>query len=149
MGEAVKTIVTFCAVTATAAALAACGSLGKDTAAGGASPAASAPATAAAKAKHHHPRKVTYVVTGSTAEVTYGPAGSGFTGQVPMRITKKLRHPAYYSITAQLQGSGAVTCKIMIGGKVVDHASATGGYNIASCEISRNLLSGKWESTNS
>jgi len=35
-----------------------------------------------------------------------------------------------------------------VNGKVIDHAEATGGYNIAQCEISQDPLSGDWTSTN-
>jgi hypothetical protein len=98
------------------------------------------------------PDTVTYVVTGSgPADVTYGPAGSNFTGGVPMRVTKDIpsQPPAYYAIDAQLQGGGSVSCKILVDGKVTSSASAQGGYNIASCEISQDPLSGGWTDTNS
>jgi len=92
--------------------------------------------------------KVTYVVTGTPgADVTYGPAGSSLSGHSPMRVTRKLGHALYYSIQAQLQGSGEVTVKILIGGKVISRAVASGGYNIAMAEISQNPLTGKWEDT--
>jgi hypothetical protein len=133
----------------TAAGLTACKSTGASgTAGGGSTPAASASASAATKAKPHH-RKITYVVTGSAADVTYGPSGSDLQGHVPMRVTRKLKHPQYYSISAQLQGSGAVTCKILINGKVIDKARATGSFNIASCEIIQDVFGSKWESANS
>ncbi len=108
-------------------------------------PAAQPTRTAAAAA----PKKVKFVVKGSPADVTWGSSGSNHQGSVPMRKTIKLGHPLYYSITAQLSGSGRVSCSILIGGKVISHASASGSYNIASCEISRNVISGKWEDTNS
>jgi hypothetical protein len=93
---------------------------------------------------------VTYVVTGSTADVTYGPAGSDATGSVPMRktVTIPASAPLYYSISAQLQGSGTVSCEILVGGTVVSKSTASGGYNIAQCEISQDPLSGKWTDTN-
>ena len=91
---------------------------------------------------------VTYEVTGSAADVTYGPAGSSFTGSVPLRVTKPLGTPAYYSVTAQLQGSGAVSCKILVGSVTVASATASGGYQIADCEIVQDPFSGKWEDAN-
>lgn len=99
----------------------------------------------------HEPARqaVTYVVRGSSADVTYGPEGSNFSGSVPMRVTKHLGHPQYYAISAQLNGAGSVTCKILVDGKVISKATATGGYNIADCEISPDPFSGKWEDTNS
>ena len=118
--------------------------------------ASSAQATAAAAAPpaaqpSHKPARqtVTYVVQGSAADVTYGPEGSNFGGSVPMRVTKHLGHPQYYAISAQLNGAGSVTCKILVDGKVISKATATGGYNIADCEISPDPFSGKWEDTNS
>jgi hypothetical protein len=91
---------------------------------------------------------VTYVVNGSAADVTYGPAGSDLQGTVPMSVTDSLGSPAYYAITAQLQGEGAVSCAIEVNGETISSASATGGYNIASCEISQDPLSGQWANTN-
>jgi len=91
---------------------------------------------------------VTYVVTGSPADVTFGPSGSNFSGTVPMRVTKPLRAPLYYAITAQLQGGGQVACKILVDGKTIAHSTATGAYNIAQCEISLNPLTGKWADAN-
>ena len=106
-------------------------------------PQSSAPAAAA--------QTVTYVVTGSDADVTYGPSGSSYSGSVPMHATKDIpaSAPLYYSINAQLQGAGSVSCKIEVGGTVISSSTATGGYNIASCEISQDPLSGRWTDTNS
>lgn len=91
---------------------------------------------------------VTYVVTGSSADVTYGPAGSDLSGSVPMDVTATLGSPSYYAINAQLQGGGQVSCKILVDGKVISSATAEGGYNIAGCEISQNVITGQWENTN-
>jgi hypothetical protein len=90
---------------------------------------------------------VTYVVTGSAADVTYGPTGSESSGAVPMSVTKPLGTPLYYSIYAQLQGSGTVSCQILVDGKVISQSTASGGYTIASCEISKGF-SGNWSDTN-
>ncbi|MER6566288.1 hypothetical protein ABT288_08885 [Streptomyces sp. NPDC001093] len=86
-------------------------------------PAAPSPATASSDARHSGkaappsstrkktPQTVTYVVTGTGgADVQYGPAGSSAQGGVPMTVTKPPRDAPYYSITAQLQGGGHVTC---------------------------------------
>lgn len=124
------------------------GSPGNAPAASGTPAAAATNAQARVKHKHHR-QTVTYVVTGSPASVTYGPAGSSLNGQVPMSITRTLRNPQFYSIDAQLNGGGAVTCRLLVNGKVISRASATGAYNIASCEISQDPLSGQWSDTNS
>jgi|SRR5579859_1046206 len=88
---------------------------------------------------------VTYVVTGSPGtSVTYGPEGSSLNGHVPMRVTASLGDPQYYSISAQLNGGGAVSCRILVDGKVISRARATGGYNIAQCEIVQGF-SGGWQ----
>lgn len=93
---------------------------------------------------------VTYVVTGSSADVTYGTAGSDLSGSVPMHVTKNIpdKAPIYYSINAQLQGDGTVSCKIEVDGKVISQSTASGGYNIADCEIGQDPLSGDWQDMN-
>jgi hypothetical protein len=53
------------------------------------------------------PQTVTYEVSGSDAQVTYGPAGSDLSGTVPMKVIAKLGDPAYYALQAQLQGGGS------------------------------------------
>jgi nitrogen fixation protein FixH len=109
-------------------------------------PPASHAASTAAKASAA--QTVTYQVTGTPgAQVTYGPAGSSITGTVPMNLTRPLGSPVYYSVTAQLNGGGAVACKLLVDGKVISQASATGGYNIASCEIVQNF-NGGWQDGN-
>lgn len=116
-------------------------------------PAASTATAAPVAAKSSAAAKptITYVVTGTRggADVTFGPAGSSLSGHVPMRVTKRLGHADYYSIQAQLQGSGKVTVEIIVGGKVISKGTATGGYNIASAEIVQGLFSGKWEDVQS
>lgn len=94
---------------------------------------------------------VTYVVTGSSADVTYGPAGSDSTGSVPMHKTVAIgATPAsYYAISAQLNGGGSVTCEILVSGRVVSKATATGSYQIAQCEIVQDPLTGDWQDANS
>jgi hypothetical protein len=105
--------------------------------------------TPAASSSPKQPSTVTYVVTGTAgASVTYGPAGSDLQGSVPMSVSAPLKHPAYYAISAQLNGSGQVSCAIDINGRTISSASATGGYNIASCEIDQNPITGQWENTN-
>ena len=103
---------------------------------------------AAAAAARRLAHTVTYVVTGSSASVIYGPAGSDYQGYVPMDVSAHLGSPAYYAITAQLQGGGSVSCEILVGGKVISRASASGGYNIATCEISQDPIYGGWVNTN-
>lgn len=110
-------------------------------------PAAQAPA-AAPVAKKAAKQTVTFVVTGSAADVTYGPAGTSVSGSVPLHASYPLGNPVYYSISAQLQGGGGVTCKIEVDGKVISESVASGGYNIAECEISQDPLSGNWTDTN-
>lgn len=91
---------------------------------------------------------VTYEVTGSSADVTYGPSGSDNQGTVPMSVTQPLGSPQYYAINAQLQGGGSVNCKIKVDGVTISSASASGGYNIADCEVDQNVTTGSWENTN-
>jgi hypothetical protein len=132
-------------------AVAAAANSGKTPAASASSPAAppasapahSSPAVAAAA------QTVTYSVTGSPADVTYGPAGSDLSAHVPLHKTAKLGNPSYYAISAQLQGGGTVKCEISVNGKVVSKATATGGYNLAQCEIVQDPFSGGWQDANS
>jgi hypothetical protein len=92
---------------------------------------------------------VTFVVTGTPgADVTYGPAGTNLSGSVPMRVTEPLGSPSYYAINAQLQGGGQVECKIKVDGKTISASQASGGYNIAQCEISPDPLTGEWQNDN-
>lgn len=93
---------------------------------------------------------VTYVVTGTSgAQVTYGPAGSDFSGTVPMSVSQPLGNPSYYAINAQLQGYGQVSCKLEVDGVAISTATASGGYNIADCEIGTDLTTGSWDNDNS
>ncbi|MGH7643248.1 MAG: DUF732 domain-containing protein [Candidatus Dormibacteria bacterium] len=92
---------------------------------------------------------VTYVVSSSSADVTYGPSGTDDSGTVPMSVTQPLATPQYYSITAQLNGYGSVSCALEVDGVTISSASASGGYNIASCEIDQNPVTNSWENTNS
>lgn len=91
---------------------------------------------------------VTYVTGGDAAGVTYGPAGNDLQGSVPMRVSSQLGTAAYYAVSAQLQGAGAVYCQILIDGTAVSSASASGGYNLARCEVIRDP-SGNWTDANS
>ncbi len=103
-----------------------------------------APVASAAPPRQH---TVTYIVTGTQgADVTYGPAGSDLQGTVPMRVVRRLGSPAFYAVSAQLQGGGQVVCAIKVDGKTISRSVAQGGYNIASCEISQDPLTGAWES---
>jgi hypothetical protein len=98
------------------------------------------------------PDTVTYKVWGTAgADVMYGPAGSNYSGSVPMDTSATIpaNPPQYYAIQAQLQGGGSVSCSISVDGKVISQGSASGGYNIASCEISQDLFNGGWQDTNS
>ena len=93
------------------------------------------------------PDTVEIIVTGSPADVTYGPSGSSLSGSVPLDVTLTVSKPppAFYAVNAQLQGGGSVSCEIRVNGTVVSTARATGGYHIAICEISQEP-SGSWES---
>jgi hypothetical protein len=92
---------------------------------------------------------VTYIVRGTAgADVTYGPAGSDYNGAVPMKVITRLGDPEYYAINAQLQGYGQVRCSIEIDGIPLSTATASGGYNIADCEIGQDPITNLWENDN-
>jgi hypothetical protein len=87
-----------------------------------------------------------YRVTGTPgARVTYGPAGTYLTGRAPLQVVARLGNPLYYFVSAELPGKGSVECEILIGAKVMDKSAATGRHSLASCQISRDPLSGKWQ----
>jgi len=110
---------------------------------------ASTPPASAKAAQDVARQTVTYKVTGTRlAEVTYGPAGSNLTGHVPMSITATLGDAQYYALQAQLQGYGSVSVTISVNGKVISRGTASGGYNVASAEISQDPLTGAWEDMN-
>jgi hypothetical protein len=97
--------------------------------------------------QQQQPSTVEFIVSGSPADVTYGPSGSSLSGSVPLDVSGQIPSPvpAYYAVNAQLQGGGEVSCEIRVDGVVISTARATGGYNIAICEISQGP-SGDWES---
>jgi hypothetical protein len=93
------------------------------------------------------PQQVTYVATGSNADVTYGPSGSGYQGSVPLTVTRQLiGTPQFYSISAQLKNGGSVTCQIRVDGVTIVSVSASGSTNVANCAIDQDL-NGSWEET--
>jgi hypothetical protein len=92
------------------------------------------------------PQQVTYVATGSSANVTYGPSGSGYQGSVPLTVTRPLGNPQFYSISAQLRGGGTVTCQLKVDGVMIASATASGTDSVANCAMDQNL-NGSWEAT--
>lgn len=91
---------------------------------------------------------VRFVVTGSGSgvDITYGSDTDNRQGgtSVPFSASLKLDRSAdYYSLDAQLNGSGDITCKIIIREHVVAKGHASGGYNICSAQAGRGL-DGSW-----
>ena len=64
-----------------------------------------------------------------------------------MDVTKTIAKGALYEVvTAQLQGGGNITRKVIIGDAVkVGHAS--GGYNICHAQLNSDPINGGWEDT--
>jgi hypothetical protein len=99
---------------------------------------------------------VTYACTGSApdgVDITYGPSGSNFSAtSLPFNKTVPFDSGAqYYVTTAQLQGSGSVSCTTTVvwngaggGSTAVNTGSASGGYNIASAQVCSSFT-GAWE----
>lgn len=92
------------------------------------------------------PEQVTYACTGhGSVDITYGPNGSQHTAShLPFKHTDVLIAGAqYYATTAQLQGSGSVSCATTVqtddllgyAQTVSNSASADGGYNIATAQV--------------
>lgn len=94
------------------------------------------------------PEQVTYTCKGDApdgVDITYGPNGSDHSaGSLPFKHTDPLTDGAeYYVTTAQLQGSGSVSCTTTVqtnnldgsADDVANSGSADGGYNIASAQV--------------
>ena len=92
------------------------------------------------------PQQVTYIASGSTANVTYGPSGSGYQGSVPLAVSRPLGNPQFYSISAQLKGGGTVTCQLRVDGVTIASSTASGTNSVAHCAMDQNL-NGSWEAT--
>jgi hypothetical protein len=99
------------------------------------------------------PQGVTYACTGSAPDgvsITYGSDSSNTAASaLPFQASSSLDSQAeYYDITAQLQGSGSITCTLTVqsdvSGTVTKEGSATGGYEIASVEICSDFTGG-WQ----
>jgi hypothetical protein len=112
---------------------------------GTSSPDATRKASAKSKAK---PKAdvVTFVVNGrapSGVDVTYGTDTDNRQGpkRLPVRRTLKFTKKAlYYVVSAQLNGSGDITCKVLHNGKPVASGHASGGYSICSAQWNGGLL---------
>jgi hypothetical protein len=96
---------------------------------------------------------VTFTVTGTAPDgltITYGSNSANDQGgtSLPWSTTMPLGGSGveYYYIDAQLSGAGTVSCSIAVKGKVIGTGSASGGYNIADCEITQGLFGG-WQSS--
>jgi len=98
------------------------------------------------------PPSVAYSCTGSApagVRITYGGEGSNFSAsRLPFRHSDPYDPtPLYYSVSAQLQGRGSVTCTVTVdsdnGPVGTKTASASGGYNIAMAEVCRDFQ-GAW-----
>ena len=109
-----------------------------------------APATSAAPAV---PDQVAFSCTGSAPDgidITYGSDSSNSSAShLPFHKTIPVASDAeYYDITAQLSGSGHVTCSTSVrqdGSSVSKSGTAEGGYNIATAEVCSDFTGG-WES---
>lgn len=97
--------------------------------------------------------QVTYACTGSAPDgidITYGPEGSSYGAtSLPFSKTMSLDASAgYFDITAQLSGSGSVSCTATVqasdGTRTVASAAAQGGYNLANAEVCSDF-SGGWQ----
>lgn len=83
--------------------------------------------------------------------VNYGPDGSNFTGNIPMKVSATIPSspPSYYAIDVQLSDAGGnATCQLLVDGVVISQASAQGASNIATCEIGQDST-GSWVNDNS
>ena len=63
-------------------------------------------------------------------------------------MTRPLGNPEFYAISAQLQGGGRVMCVIKVDSVRLPASTATGGFNIADCEIGQDLITNLGEDDN-
>lgn len=93
-------------------------------------------------------KQVEFIVTGTApggVDITYGDDGSNYQGHLGMDATLPVHSKAlFYQVTAQLQGGGHVTCKVIIG-NAVKVAHASGGYNICSAQLNSDPINGGWD----
>lgn len=96
---------------------------------------------------HKAAPKVAFKVSGSApagVDITYGSDSDNRQGgsDVPWHASLKRQSGAmWYSVTAQLQGSGDITCSVTIGGHT-KKGHASGSYNICQAQINAPL--GGW-----
>ena len=122
---------------------------------------AASAAQAAASPTPATPTKVEFVVSGSAPEgidITYGPSGSNFAGPSTLDGTARMSVPFdanadYYSMNAQLQGDGSITCKIVVTGPgdaplTVSHGAASGSFNICSAQATSDDGGQTWQDEN-
>lgn len=80
-------------------------------------------------------------------DITYGSDSDNRNGRFAdgkFEATLPLNKDAlYYSVTAQLQGSGDIQCSVTIGDKT-KKGHASGGYNICQTQLNAGLLGGGW-----
>ncbi|BCJ26940.1 hypothetical protein [Actinocatenispora sera] len=110
------------------------------------------PSAASPSATGTAPDGVTYRCTGSAPtgiDISYGPSTGGSQAtSLPFTAHERLTASArYYSITAQLAGSGHVSCTITLtdaGRTVSASGTARGGYNSARPQICAGLDAHRW-----
>lgn len=79
------------------------------------------------------------IMYGSDSDTRKGTFKNGtFEATLPLK-----KDALYYSLTAQLQGSGDVNCSVTVDGHT-KKGHASGGYNICDAQLSADLLGG-WE----
>ena len=132
--------------TATGTSPAASASFASDAAAASASAAAASP-SAPFSQPPAAPTRVEFVVSGTAPDgidITYGPAGSNLAGPSVLDGTATESVPfdgsaEFYALSAQLQGDGDITCKIVVTGPgdnplTASSGAASGSYNICSAQ---------------
>jgi len=96
-------------------------------------------------AKRSKPLEVEFIVTGSApngVHITYGTDASNHRARrLPLDVTKPVRKHALYWVMAELQGSGRITCKVVIG-KKAGAGHAVGGFNTCTAESPSDPLRG-------
>lgn len=97
-------------------------------------------------ADHSAGGKITYVVSGSSSDVTYGKLAPNH-GKSSMKVTQAMGNDQVFNLTTELNKPGKSTVEILVNGKKVASATATTNKSVASITVSRNFTTGGWIAT--
>jgi hypothetical protein len=96
-------------------------------------------------AKQSERPQVEFIVTGSApsgVHITYGTdASNQQVKRLPLDVRRPVKKHALYWVMAQLQGSGRITCKVVVGSRA-KAGHAVGGFNTCTAQSPSDPLGG-------